>query len=68
MDDTEQGLLQRPCQCCGQLAAQDTCLGCLHHREVFGHFPKAVRWQQVPGQPRVLTRFCRECGRELLPL
>jgi hypothetical protein len=47
--------------------AQETCLGCQHHREVFGHFPKEVRWQQVPGQPRVLARFCSECERELPP-
>ena len=68
LKDNEQGvLLQRPCQFCGRLAAQDPCLGCQRHREVFGHFPKEVRWRQAPGQPRVLTRFCSECRRELPP-
>jgi hypothetical protein len=66
LGDNEQGVfLQRPCQFCGRLVAQETCLGCQRHREVSGHFPKEVRWQQVPGQPRVLARFCSECEREL---
>jgi hypothetical protein len=60
LGDTVRGLLRRPCQCCGHLGAQEICLGCLHHCEVFGHFPKEVRWPQVPGQPRVLTRCCNK--------
>ena len=57
--------LQRLCRFCARLAAEETCPECQQHGEAFGHFPQAVRWQQVPGQPRVLTRFCEECGREL---
>ncbi|MFQ5903294.1 MAG: hypothetical protein ACE5JO_06350 [Candidatus Binatia bacterium] len=61
--------LRQPCRFCARLTEKENCPECLHHYlhhyEVYGHYPKEVRRQQVPGQPRIFTRFCGECGREL---
>ena len=58
-------MLKQPCRFCTRLTEKEECPECQHHHRTYGHFPTQVRWQQVPGQPRVLTRFCEECGREL---
>jgi len=63
--DDEQTVLRQPCRLCARLTEKEECPECWHHKDMYGHFPKEVRWQQVPGQPRVLTRFCGQCGREL---
>lgn len=62
-----QDVLRQPCRLCGRLTAEETCVACQQHFQVYGHFPQPVRWQQVPGQPRALARFCGACGRELSP-
>ena len=58
-------VLTEPCRFCARLTEQEACSECLRHHELYGHYPRDVRRQQVPGQPRVITRFCGECGREL---
>jgi hypothetical protein len=58
--------LKQPCRFCARLTETEECPECRHHYLMCGHFPNQVRWQQEPGQPRVATRFCGECGRELL--
>lgn len=57
--------LRQPCRFCARLTEKEECPECLYHNDTYGHFPKEMRWQQMPGQPRVLTRLCGECGREL---
>jgi hypothetical protein len=58
--------LRQPCRFCARLTEKEGCPEYLQHNNTYGHFPKEMRWQQAPGQPRVLTRFCGKWGRELL--
>ena len=53
------------CRYCLRLSDADACRECLNHKKTLGHFPSEVFWQQIPGQPRAVTRFCGECGTEL---
>ena len=53
------------CRFCGKLAETDECKECRDHFKRHGHFPKEVRWYQVPGQPRTVVRYCSECGKQL---
>jgi hypothetical protein len=58
-------MLKKPCKHCARLTEQEQCSQCLKHYELYGHYPKDVQRRQVTGQPRVATRFCSQCGREL---
>jgi hypothetical protein len=58
--------LKQPCRFCSRLTDQEACSECQQHHRTYGHFPTQVHWQQVPGQPRVVTRVCGECARDLL--
>jgi hypothetical protein len=53
------------CSFCGTLAEADVCNDCQEHFKRYGHHPKEIRRYQMPGQPRVLVRYCGECGEEL---
>jgi hypothetical protein len=66
-DDARHGMetLRHPCQFCARLTEAAECPECRHHHDTYGHFPPEVHWRQVPGQPRVMSCFCGECGREL---
>jgi hypothetical protein len=53
------------CSFCGRLAEADVCLECQEHFKTYGHHPREVQRYQMPGQPRVIARYCGECGKEL---
>jgi hypothetical protein len=59
--DENSGLLV-PCRYCLRLNDAEVCRECLNHRQKSGHFPSEVFWQRVPGQPRMISRFCGNCG------
>ena len=59
------GALRHPCRFCARLTETAECPECRQHHDTYGHFPPEVHWRQVPGQPRVVSRFCGDCGREL---
>lgn len=65
VSDTQQPEISRPCKFCLRLVDEEICLECQRHNDSLGHYPAPIRWQQAPGQPRVLTRVCGACGREL---
>jgi hypothetical protein len=56
---------QTACRFCGRLAETDECKECQNHFKRYGHHPKEVRCYQVPGQPRVVIRYCGECNKSL---
>src|SRR5262249_27720878 len=66
-DDIRHGreALRHPCRFCARLTETTECPKCRQHHDTSGHFPPEVHWRQVPGQPRTVSRFCGECGREL---
>jgi hypothetical protein len=53
------------CRFCGKLAETDECKECEEHFKNHGHHPNGVRRYQVPGQPRLIARYCGECGKKL---
>ncbi len=58
--------MKQPCRFCARLTEKEQCPECQRHYDESGHYPRDVQWQRVPGQPRVVTRFCGDCGRELM--
>ena len=53
------------CRFRGKLAETDECKECEEHFKRHSHYPNGVRHYQVPGQPRVMARYCGECGKPL---
>jgi hypothetical protein len=53
------------CHFCSKLAETDEYKECEDHFRSHGHYPNGVQCYQVPGQPRVIARYCGECGKQL---
>jgi hypothetical protein len=69
LDDTALGLLlQRPCQCCGQLAGQETCQSCEHHYEAFGLSPQRYAGSRYQASPGFLPVFVARVEENYFPL
>ena len=63
--ERELSRLLSTCRYCLHLSDAEVCRQCLDHKRTSGHFPRRVFWRHIPGQPRAVTRFCGQCGREL---